>query len=116
MHIPTRASDLPLDHRIGQVLCLGWQSDDAAESPLANEHARALIEEMHAGSVVLMERNVHGASPEQTREMVAQLQSLSPIPLFVAIDQEGGRINRFKPPFTQFPGNMALGAIASLEP
>lgn len=33
----------------------------------------------------------------------------SGFPLFLAIDQEGGRVARLKPPFSQFPGNEAIG-------
>jgi beta-N-acetylhexosaminidase len=48
------------------------------------------------------------------RDTIAELQALSPIPLFIAVDQEGGRVNRFRPPrapFHTFPSSMALGAI-----
>ncbi len=101
--------DLSLEEKVGQVLCYGWQGASPEESSTVNAHAREVIRDMGAGSLVLLGRNV--SSPEQTRAMIGELQSLSRIPLFIAVDQEGGTVNRFRAPFHEFPGNMALGAI-----
>lgn len=106
MMYPT-VENLTLSERIGQVLCFGWQD---AEARTVNAHARALVEEMQVGSVVLLGRNVDSRNPQQIRDTLAELQSLSRIPLFIAIDQEGGTVNRLRAPFHEFPGNMALGA------
>ena len=104
-------NELSLEQKVGQVVCFGW----SGEAPLTvNDHARALVEKMLVGSVVLMGRNVD--DPIQTRAMLADLQALSPIPLLVAVDQEGGSVNRFKHTLHQFAGNMALGAIAVADP
>jgi beta-N-acetylhexosaminidase len=102
--------DLSLDERIGQLLCFGWQGDTPEESQAVNAHARELIEMMRVGSVVLLGRNV-GETPGQTRQTLAELQAMAHVPLFIAVDQEGGSVNRFRAPFHEFPGNMALGAI-----
>lgn len=104
-------SALTLEQKVGQVLCLGWDADsERGDALTVNAHARALVEELGAGSIIVMGRNY--ARPEQLRATLAELQSLAAVPLFVAVDQEGGSVNRFGPPFTAFPGNMALGAIA----
>jgi beta-N-acetylhexosaminidase len=108
-NIPSVES-LTLEQKAGQVLCLGWQGRTDAESRTVNAHALEIVEGMHAGAVVLLGRNV--GDPIETRATVAKLQSISKIPLLVAVDQEGGGVNRFKDPFHEFPGNMALGAIA----
>jgi len=97
---------LNLQQQVGQLLCFGWQGE---YSDSVNDHARALIEELHVGAVILMARNVGTA--ESTRGMIRDIQSLSEIPLLVAVDQEGGRVNRFGPPIHRFPGNAALGRI-----
>lgn len=101
---------LGLEERIGQTLCFGWQAATAEESRSFNAHARALIEDMRVGGIVLMGRNV--APPDQARALFGALQAFSPIPLFIAVDQEGGMVNRFRAPLHEFSGNMALGAIA----
>lgn len=97
---------LSREEKVGQVLCLGWKGEAAHT---VNTHARAVIEEFKAGSIVLMSRNL--GTPEQTRALVRDLNSLAAMPLFVTVDQEGGWINRFGPPLHAFPGNMALGAL-----
>jgi beta-N-acetylhexosaminidase len=52
-------------------------------------------------------RNV--ASPEQLKALVADLQAADPtMPLFVAIDQEGGRVNRLKEKYG-FPPTVSQG-------
>ncbi len=108
-------SSLTLDQRIGQTLCFGWQGRTSAESRSISIQAREIAQRMGVGSVVLLGRNVNSAAPFQTRAMLDELQSLAEIPLFVAIDQEGGSVNRFHAPFHEFPGSMALGAISSGE-
>lgn len=115
MPVVPDVAELSLEERIGQVLCFGWQGATGKESRSANAHARELVESMHCGSVALLGRNVDSGEPWRTRAMLDQLQSLSRIPLFVAIDQEGGSVNRFRAPSHEFAGNMALGAIACGE-
>ncbi len=105
---------LTLEQKIGQVLCLGWSETQSESVACVNAHAREIVQDMGAGAMILMGRNVT-RTPEATRDMLAELQSLSAVPLFVSVDQEGGMVNRFAPPLHQFPGNMALGAIAGVE-
>ncbi|MBC8139435.1 MAG: hypothetical protein H8F28_26455 [Fibrella sp.] len=95
--------NLTLEEKIGQMLCLGWQSegdfadgDDDAYLSL-NDQARRCVGELHAGGMILFARNVQASgSPKppvdvaRVRGMIAELQSLAKIPLFVAVDQEGG--------------------------
>ncbi|PJB32427.1 MAG: beta-N-acetylhexosaminidase [Deltaproteobacteria bacterium CG_4_9_14_3_um_filter_65_9] len=57
------------------------------------------------GGVVLFSRNIEG--PDQVRDLCRGIKSAAgrgnPLPL-IAVDQEGGRVARFKePPFTWFP-------------
>ena len=108
-------SELSIEQRIGQVLCFGWQGESDAESRRVIPHARELVETMQVGGVVLLGRNVDSANPLRTRAVLDELQAMSRVPLFLAIDQEGGSVNRFRAPFHEFPGNMAIGAIATGE-
>ena len=71
-------NQLTLEEKVGQVVCFGWSPVDGQDAASVNQHARALVEEMHVGSVVLMGRSV--VDPQQTRQMLDELQSLSRIP------------------------------------
>lgn len=102
-----------LESRIGGMLMFGWEGSTDEESLSVSEHARVLTDEFKVGGVILFARNV--STPEQVIRTVNEVQSRSESPLFVAVDQEGGMVARFKSPFAVFPGNMALGAIGSSD-
>lgn len=69
------------------------------------------------GGVILFGRNIQ--TPYQTAELCQTLQELrsqvSDLPLFIAVDQEGGAVARFRQGVTLFPGNMALGVGGTEE-
>lgn len=89
-----------LDTMIGQMIMVGFRGMKAESgSPVMKE-----IQEGRIGGVVLFSkdclldfgpRNIE--SPEQVRELVSSLQDTSEIPLFVSVDQEGGRVQRLTP-------------------
>jgi len=70
-----------------------------------------LIKNYHLGGIILFKRNIK--DPIQLARLCKGIQRVSMensgIPLFLAIDQEGGRVARLKKPFTQSPGNAAIG-------
>ncbi|MGH7376852.1 MAG: glycoside hydrolase family 3 N-terminal domain-containing protein, partial [Candidatus Methylomirabilales bacterium] len=87
---------------VGDLFLLGFEgtAPDAA--------LREWFEALRPGGVVLFARNI--VSPEQVADLTTGLQRWrGESPLLVAVDQEGGRVARFGPPFTAFPGNGALG-------
>ena len=69
---------------------------------------RSLAREFQLGGVTLFTRNVE--APEQVAELVHDLQRLSAgLPLWSAVDQEGGRVARLHAPFTEWPAMATLG-------
>ncbi|MCW3059745.1 MAG: beta-glucosidase-related glycosidase [Capsulimonas sp.] len=107
-----------LQIKIGQLLLFGWQGETPAAARAVNSHAAALIDELAVGGVILMGRNV--GSLEETRAMLAEMQELAAArglpPLFVATDQEGGRVSRFIPPhYTRFPVAKTIGDTADFD-
>lgn len=88
-----------LDLKIGQMLIAGFRGRTARETDGIVQEIR----ERHLGGVILFDYDValkkdkrNIASPEQVRKLIAALQSFASIPLFVAIDYEGGKIERLK--------------------
>ncbi len=114
------ASSLPttLREKIGQMLLVGFRGCTPAECALAERDIR----EHHVGGVILFDqemadplrprRNIE--SPAQVKQLVAHLQAQARVPLLVAIDQEGGRVNRLKPDYG-FPASLSHEELGRLD-
>lgn len=69
---------------------------------------RSLAREFGLGGVILFARNIE--APEQVAELSHDVQALATeLPLWVSVDQEGGRVARLKAPFTEWPPMAVLG-------
>jgi beta-N-acetylhexosaminidase len=69
---------------------------------------RSLAREFSLGGAILFSRNIEAAG--QVAELSHDLQALSSdLPLWVSVDQEGGRVARLKEPFTVWPPMATLG-------
>jgi len=90
---------------IGQLFMVGMPGPHLDE---ATDH---LIREGHVGGIILFSRNIE--DPLQLAALCGDLQAAASEsqdpPLFLAVDQEGGRVARLKEPFRSFPGNAAVG-------
>jgi beta-N-acetylhexosaminidase len=75
-----------------------------------------LIVDQRIGGFILFERNYE--SPTQLHTLIKEMQSLAVAqkdgcPLFISVDQEGGRVCRLKAPFSDFPSQNCLGISKS---
>jgi len=95
----------------GQLLMVGLPG------PELDATARWLIQELQVGGIILFRRNIVGL--EQVADLVRACQeaalAASGYPLWVAVDQEGGPVQRLQPPFPQVPAARSLGAAARPE-
>ena len=88
------------------------------EGTTLNARTEELIVQQGIGGLILFERNYK--SPDQLLQLTNDLQSLTAghaeiPPLFISVDQEGGRVARLGKPFTQFPPMSCLGQANSVE-
>ncbi len=86
------------------------------EGTSLNARTKELIVQQGIGGLILFERNFK--SPDQLLELISDLQALvadSLPPLFISVDQEGGRVARLGEPFTKFPPMSCLGRANSVE-
>ena len=74
---------------------------------------RSLAREFSLGGVILFARNIE--EPGQVAELSHRLQALAcDQPIWVSVDQEGGRVARLRAPFTEWPPMAALGRSGSV--
>jgi beta-N-acetylhexosaminidase len=72
---------------------------------------KLLAREFDLGGVIFFARNID--SPDQVAELSREAQELArELPLWVSVDQEGGRVARLKTPFTTWPPMATLGRSA----
>lgn len=87
---------------MGQLVIAGF---DGVEVPV---ELRALAREFDLGGAILFARNV--VEPAQVAELAYELRGLGRAEdAWVSVDQEGGRVARFKAPFTRWPPMATLG-------
>ena len=87
---------------VGQLAIVGFTGHEMSDE------VRRLAREFDLGGVIFFARNVE--SPEQVAELSRESRSLAQeLPLWVSVDQEGGRVARLKRPFTEWPPMITLG-------
>jgi beta-N-acetylhexosaminidase len=75
---------------------------------------RDLLREPAVGGVILFTRNYE--SPEQIADLVAEIRALRTPPLLIAVDHEGGRVQRFRDGFSLIPAMRHLGIEYDNDP
>jgi beta-N-acetylhexosaminidase len=103
------ANPLSVEQKIGQLLMTNFIGQQV------NDDAKRLIDEAHVGGIIYYKDSNRLKSPEQVQNISNQLQQYSPLPLFIAIDQEGGAKNRLTEGFTVFPSQHDLRKTGKLE-
>jgi beta-N-acetylhexosaminidase len=66
------------------------------------------------GGVILFKRNYE--SPRQLAELTASIHALRTPPLLIAVDHEGGRVQRFREGFSRIPPMRELGKLWDAHP
>lgn len=90
------------------VMPLGPVMLDIGGLQLLPEEKERLLKPM-VGGVVLFSRNYQ--SPQQLAELTADIHALRNPHLLIAVDHEGGRVQRFRDGFTRLPAMRELGKI-----
>ncbi len=110
-----RAPDPGLDAKIGQMIMVGFRGLELRDdNPVVAD-----LEQRQVGGIILFDYDVPSKTPvrnissaEQVRKLTADLKSRARLPLIIAIDQEGGRVNRLKERFG-FPQNISAKEMAA---
>ena len=106
-----------LEHKIAQMLIVGFRGTRIAPSdPIVRD-----IADYGIGGTILFDRDVALAqfgrnitSPQQLTELTGQLRSCAKDPLFIAVDQEGGKVARLKESYG-FPATVTAQSLGTLN-
>lgn len=111
-------SSVTIDQMIGQMIMIGFRGFDITE---LSKTITDQIASGQVGGIILFDYDVVNKeavrnikSPAQVRKLNDDLQNLSPSQLFIAIDQEGGRVNRLKTKYG-FPAGVSNKYLGNLD-
>ena len=74
---------------------------------------REMLRHAQTGGVILFARNYE--SPGQLRELTGSIRRLREPELLIAVDHEGGRVQRFQSGFTRIPAMSEIGKLLPAE-
>lgn len=77
------------------------------------EDDKQLLQNPFVGGVILFSRNYQ--SPGQVTQLINDMRSIRP-ELLIAVDQEGGRVQRFKSSLTRLPAMASIGQLYDQNP
>lgn len=101
-----------LDLKIGQMLLIGFPGPEVDQKVLEE------VKRGKVGSIIIFEKNIPAKNSfVGLKKITWTYQNAAPIPLFICIDQEGGRVNRLKDKYG-FPRSItaaAMGKARSLD-
>ncbi len=118
--------EMTTEQKIGQMIVAAVRSKPEGIGDEGNtdvteltDTIRESIEDCGYGGIILFNNNFETTSSVTTliyemQQAAVSDRALSGIPMFMAVDEEGGTVNRITSA-TQMPGNMALGAAGSEE-
>ncbi|RQD69958.1 MAG: glycoside hydrolase family 3 protein [Tindallia sp. MSAO_Bac2] len=108
---------MSLEEKAGQVIMPAFRHDYEGEAILTvSDELKDILEQMKPGGVILFSENI--ADEQQVIKLINDLQSTADIPLFIAVDEEGGSVSRLTGKGIEFPvlpGNRVLGGIGDTD-
>jgi len=97
-----------LDIKIGQMILIGFPKAEVDKTVLEE------VRQGKAGSIILFEKNIPAKNSFLALKKITwTYQKAAPIPLIIAIDQEGGRVNRLKEKYG-FPRSVSAAYLGKM--
>ncbi len=98
--------NMDLDQKIGQLFIIGFNGTSM------DDWLSSIIRDYHIGGFILFENNI--LNVDQTIKLLNDLKEENkenPVPLFLSIDEEGGRVKRLPRSFLNMPSAKQIGNI-----
>ena len=107
--IAEQLAAMTVEQKVGQLLVTGIDGSQPGTD------AQAAIRDYQVGGVILFRRNV--VQGEQLASLTNGLKALNGdyVPLFLCVDEEGGRVSRMPSELDSLPSALAFGAIEEPE-
>lgn len=102
--IDDKINSMTLDEKIGQMIITGFNGSEY------NDDMDRLINEYKVGGVILFARNIEDSNQMIDLTRVLQ-ENNNNLPLFISIDEEGGRVSRLPDDVEKFPSAFTIGLI-----
>ena len=83
-----QVKEMSLEEKIGQMLIVSY------EGTRVDDKLASLLKQVKPGGFVLFANNF--SDYEQSKQFITDIKSSSDIPMFISLDQEGGRVQRIK--------------------
>ena len=100
---------MTLTEKIGQMMIVG------VHGTTINDDIRFILNQYHYGGIIFFDRNMENKA--QVKKLTDDLQSAAnqKLPLFIAIDEEGGRVARMKHDLQVMPSQQEIGATGDVR-
>ena len=110
-----------LDQKIGQLMIAGFRENEISRTSDISKYIRdynisgVILYDEDTKKGGLFSRNVH--SPNQLKNLSKSIQNNVDNPIFISIDQEGGKVNRLKEEygFPSFPSWKEIGKLDDIS-
>ena len=102
--IKQQIDNMTLDEKIGQLITVGIEGYNL------DDNAKDLIQSKKVGGIILFKNNVNDSNQLlQLINSIKETNSTNKIPIFISVDEEGGRVNRFPKEIKALPSNKIVG-------
>ncbi|KOP67810.1 glycoside hydrolase family 3 [Bacillus sp. FJAT-18019] len=103
-------SSMTVQEKIGQLVLVGMEGTAMDDTSLK------LIKDYHVGGFIFFKDNI--TSTQQSVKLFNELKhanAANPVPLWLSIDEEGGRVTRFPEEYVKLPSSGKVGGYKNQE-
>ncbi|MBR5913157.1 MAG: glycoside hydrolase family 3 protein [Selenomonadaceae bacterium] len=100
---------MTLEEKVGQMMLVG------VHGTAMNDDINWILNQYHYGGIIFFDRNMENQA--QVKKFVDELQATAnqKVPLFIALDEEGGRVARMKHDLQVMPSQQEIGDSGDVQ-